>query len=681
MFKKIFNFVFLVSALLSFNYFVEAMEQPTKRRKLEQINENEESKSAEANGFNSFNSTDYLEKIRYELGENARISMILDKIDSDVPEHLKKDCKSLIINENCTVLEQLFKTEWLERLKLTEENLGNYRKLLHEMLAKQHPDFNLILSIFDNYFQFLLKGYDDDEDIIFLEDINILLMILIRGIVEGRSVSFDAIASQEERKGIERIIYEAIIAGSLCSRDPVINNDLSILLLKNNLLPALDYHFFETYGENTNFFMMIAQGCYNAELFSSIIDREKSKVYDRGYWNRLFSTCNHTGDTVLHFATYSNCKNKFKVILKLMEEKKLALEDFINIKSKYKKSPLGLALTNHHFEAFQLCYDKEEEVNSLRFLAASTIVQHKRDLISNLPQELQEYCIVLAKINDHYDFLKQFKDSKYYFLQITSENLEYYKKLLYSLLNKQKYTIVNLILNAFNELFEDSINFCHRDFYTRFGDIIKFVLLIKNRVEKVYASDIDSSDLSALYFYAVKSANVDLWGLLAMFDLLPPLGYSYQDTDVFEHVVYSFGHNIQLFNFIINKEKDKAIYNWKNLFNMHRNGYTLLHLAAVWASKDVFESILNLMKYVHLNLYDFINLKDKYGRTPLMIAASQGNSGIIELLINYGALVNLRSNEGLTALDYIEKCIEYVNSEQKLRLARGLALLTEARNN
>ncbi|NKC52241.1 ankyrin repeat domain-containing protein [Ochrobactrum cytisi] len=54
---------------------------------------------------------------------------------------------------------------------------------------------------------------------------------------------------------------------------------------------------------------------------------------------------------------------------------------------------------------------------------------------------------------------------------------------------------------------------------------------------------------------------------------------------------------------------------------------------------------------LHLRRHAPVNGRDANGRTPLMIAATNGRSGICELLVLEGADVSLRDTEGCTAVD------------------------------
>jgi ankyrin repeat protein len=48
-----------------------------------------------------------------------------------------------------------------------------------------------------------------------------------------------------------------------------------------------------------------------------------------------------------------------------------------------------------------------------------------------------------------------------------------------------------------------------------------------------------------------------------------------------------------------------------------------------------------------------LNITDRYGRTPLMLAAQNGHTTIVELLLKNGADPNIQSDIGNTPLHYV----------------------------
>lgn len=47
-----------------------------------------------------------------------------------------------------------------------------------------------------------------------------------------------------------------------------------------------------------------------------------------------------------------------------------------------------------------------------------------------------------------------------------------------------------------------------------------------------------------------------------------------------------------------------------------------------------------------------INIRDKFGRTPLMLAAEHGNKKVLEYLLSIGADPHLETDTGLRAIDF-----------------------------
>ena len=53
-----------------------------------------------------------------------------------------------------------------------------------------------------------------------------------------------------------------------------------------------------------------------------------------------------------------------------------------------------------------------------------------------------------------------------------------------------------------------------------------------------------------------------------------------------------------------------------------------------------------------------INIRDKWGFTPLIVACQYRNYGFVSFLLQYGADVNLRSLDGSTPLHYLIEGID-----------------------
>ena len=70
-------------------------------------------------------------------------------------------------------------------------------------------------------------------------------------------------------------------------------------------------------------------------------------------------------------------------------------------------------------------------------------------------------------------------------------------------------------------------------------------------------------------------------------------------------------------------------------------------LSAAWNCKDGSKS--EVIR-VFLDAGANPNLVDKIGSTPLRLAAQDGNERAVELLIRAGADLNIRDNEGISAL-------------------------------
>jgi uncharacterized protein len=69
----------------------------------------------------------------------------------------------------------------------------------------------------------------------------------------------------------------------------------------------------------------------------------------------------------------------------------------------------------------------------------------------------------------------------------------------------------------------------------------------------------------------------------------------------------------------------------------------LLHDAAKSGDVDVMAELLNTGKYA-------IEMRDRVGNTPLMIASSYGNTGMVSFLLRKRAKINARDGKGWTSL-------------------------------
>jgi hypothetical protein len=77
-------------------------------------------------------------------------------------------------------------------------------------------------------------------------------------------------------------------------------------------------------------------------------------------------------------------------------------------------------------------------------------------------------------------------------------------------------------------------------------------------------------------------------------------------------------------------------------------------------------AIDGVIEYVEgLERGDYVDHRNRYGRTALMEAALCGHSDFVEELIEVGAEKDLEDNEGCTALDLAENCGR--NKQERLR--------------
>jgi len=255
---------------------------------------------------------------------------------SELPKELQFYYATLdSINKHCDLVEQLKNS--CTFLEITPENLNDYRKLLHVILDKENIDLNLILSVFDRYLKEII---DNPEQFIqahtengnfhglTLMNINALLTILIKHIFAKQDSNLEKFTvSQFEMSSLGRAITYAF-------REDL--DDLYLLLEKGDLFPSLNCIM---NARHNSFFAYLVYYCKNMNMFNEIINKEIDKEYN---WKELFGMSDNF-TTILNYAVYSGSKMKVEAILNLIRDKKLDLDDFINIQDQDGRSPLMIA--------------------------------------------------------------------------------------------------------------------------------------------------------------------------------------------------------------------------------------------------------------------------------------------------------------------------------------------------
>jgi len=329
MLKKHLSFILLISAFLSFDKQLNAMHEPEIKT--------EQAKYVCKQNLCS-NTLKCLAAAKCLEVFKAKGIDINDLSYNILPEELKGYCQT------CSIIPSLHKhIASLEQFKqhqsnnITEDNLNNYDKLLHELLNKiDISNINLeeILSkISENFQGPSLYAH------ITLADINALLKLLIQSITIG-----DQPLSEKE------LICMNKIWSFICRNDCIDLLKLLVKNRKNNLLPQLN-NIIDNNGEystNTNFFMFLVSMKIDINLFKYIINQEKHKNYS---WKQLFKMHDYENKSILHYAYNPGI---LEIILELMKEKGLEIIKFINKRKTDGKTPLMIAAQYHEPETVKL---------------------------------------------------------------------------------------------------------------------------------------------------------------------------------------------------------------------------------------------------------------------------------------------------------------------------------------
>jgi len=290
-----------------------------------------------------------------------------------------------------------------------------------------------------------------------------------------------------------------------------------------------------------------------------------------------------------------------------------------------------------------------------------------------------------ALISFHCSHLTYFQEYKH--AEITNKNLKKYRELLHQLIHMG----INIrpIVSAINNDFVSKVKSKDLNCFITLNDINVLLALIKQTINKnvlpnEFASEEEINSIVKTIHYAFSNDFNSLKKILANYNLLR-LDYIMDGFNVtFLMELVRMETDIELFNFIINNEKDKK-YDWKKLFSIsnYPTGWTVLHYCAFHMRKNIYPIILELMKEKNI-LNDVINIQDVYGYTSLMVAARHSNYEMVELLIHYGANVDFRCSDKFTALDHVEwHRIVYwflLNNEDMSKLLQCRKLL-RAKNN
>jgi len=289
---------------------------------------------------------------------------------------------------------------------------------------------------------------------------------------------------------------------------------------------------------------------------------------------------------------------------------------------------------------------KVKAVDSLKRIAAckvDALIMDGIDLrtadglsLSGLPEELREYAVSVL-INEYCAPLKQLKEEeKWLSLNITEENLENFKKLLYELLGCDGKSVKTILLSLDNYCIKNLLHdVC----------MLLHVLIQRNGSYNYLLSQEEQISCNKIISHALWQDKIELFRLLISNKLFPRLNDIINvgnSSGSFFKAIALYCKDIDLFNSIIAIEESKECC-WSDLLGLSGGygsfGSSVLHCAVESTSKDKVEAILKLIQ--EQGLSDFIDAQDVHGRTALMIAAVNGDCEIVELLINNGASINI----------------------------------------
>lgn len=166
----------------------------------------------------------------------------------------------------------------------------------------------------------------------------------------------------------------------------------------------------------------------------------------------------------------------------------------------------------------------------------------------------------------------------------------------------------------------------------------------------LYGSNVTTTKLTPLMFA------IELRNMIAI-DALLKLNADVNYQDVESHIcALHLACGIGNANLI-----KKLLENSGNPYLKSRGGNSALHWLAL-NNKDDMNSLLSIL--VHTNYLININLKNDNGQTPLMLAAMKNKQNMIKALLDNGASLVFKDNNGQTVMDYAsnQSCIHLLQS-------------------
>lgn len=368
----------------------------------------------------------------------------------------------------------------------------------------------------------------------------------------------------------------------------------------------------------------------NDDLANLLIDKSNSNAL-------IFSS---TDTMPLHIACKQK-KDNHNLIVKVLTKLKTNLSsgdftDLVNKMDTSKSSILQISIENNHLETVD-CLLKEfstqiklEDKNgnmpihyAAKYCTGDMLkVLIKHDAFSNKPNSNQENPLHISAANNRYKFIREY---------LTYES--------------------DLIENQEVKDYVSSVKGLNRA-----GNTPLFVSLINGHIKCTEALiacdyiDLDAKDPhgNSIYHICATHNNFEAMRILLTkkdYKFVEPLFIKNNKEENVLHTACTHGH-LEIIKLAITRLNDSYSSMESYLTSKNKEGKTCFHIAC---SKGFFNIAEYFLKDLNLNY--LIEQTDSLANTPLHLASSNGNLGIVNLLLEHDAQLNVKNKDGNTALE------------------------------